>query len=102
MKCFSLSLLLALGSCASGPGPITPQTPVERQMIGLLEKFDRWDEDGNGKLTAPELKDAQKRSGRTPAKIIGFYDTNGDQAISLREAQAGFSRVEEAEKNAKR
>jgi hypothetical protein len=102
MKRCILPFILALSSCASGPGPITPQTPVERQMIGLLEKFDRWDEDGNGKLTASELKDAEKRSGHSPAKIIGFYDTNGDQAITLREAQAGFSRVEEAERKAKR
>ena len=102
MKRFILPVILVLGSCAKGPGPITPKTPVERQMIGLLEKFDRWDENGDGKLTASELKEAQRRSGHTPAKIIGFYDTSGDQAISLREAQAGFSRVEEAERKAKR
>lgn len=102
MQRCNLFLILALSSCARGPGPVTPQTAVERQMIGLLEKFDRWDENGDGKLTAPELKDAQKRSGHRPAKIINFYDTSGDQAISLREAQAGFSRVEEAERKAKR
>lgn len=102
MKHCIFLLILAFCSCTQGPGPITPQTAVERQMIGLLEKFDRWDEDGDGKLRASELKEAQKRSGHHPARIIEFYDTDGDQAISLREAQAGFRRVEEAERKAKR
>jgi Ca2+-binding EF-hand superfamily protein len=101
MKRCTLPILLALSSCNSGPGPITPQTRVERQMVGLLEKFDRWDEDGNGKLTASELKEAEKRSGQPAAKIIDFYDTNGDRAITLREAQDGYSRAEEAEKKAR-
>ena len=101
MKFLSFTFILALAACASGPGPITPKTPVERQMIGLLQKFDRWDDDGDGQLTAPELRDAEKLSGHPPAKIIDFYDTNRNGAISLREAQAGFSRVGEAERKAK-
>ncbi len=101
MKLLTLPLLFAFASCSSGPGPITPKTKVERQMVGLLQKFDRWDDNGDGYLTAPELKQASKTSGHPPAKIIGFYDTNHDNKISLREAQDGFSRTDEAELKAK-
>lgn len=101
MKLLSSSLIFAFVSCATGPGPITPKTPVERQMIGLLQKFDRFDEDGDGYLTAAELKSAEKASGQPRAKIIGFYDTTRDGRISLREAQNGVSRIGEAERKAK-
>ena len=74
-----------------------PETPVERQMIGLLEKFDRWDHNGDGKLTASELTDAERLTGHTPAKIIEFYDRDKDGSISLREAQTGYARADEAE-----
>lgn len=70
-------------------------------MIGLLQKFDRFDEDGDGYLTSSELKPAEQVSGHPRAKIIGFYDINHDDRISLREAQKGVSRVEEAERKAK-
>ena len=101
MKLLAGPLILAIASCAHGPGPITPKTKVERQMVGLLQKFDRWDENGDGYLTAPELKPAAKISGQAPAKIVGFYDTNHDHQISLQEAQDGFSRADEAELKAK-
>lgn len=97
MKLLSLPVFFAFVSCSSGPGPVTPTTRVERQMVGLLEKFDRWDENGDGFLAAGELKQAEKLSGHSPAKIIEFYDLNKDGKISLREAQRGFSRVDEAE-----
>ncbi len=71
-------------------------------MIGLLEKFDRWDENGDGQLVAKELRSAQKLSGHKPDKIIEFYDTNHNYGISLTEAQSGFSRATEAEEKAKR
>jgi len=101
MKLLTLPLTLSLASCASGPGPITPKTKVERQMIGLLHKFDRWDDNGDGYLNALELKQATKISGQPPARIIEFYDTNHDSKVSLREAQDGFSRTDEAERRAK-
>ena len=101
MKLLCLSLILAFVSCATGPGPITPKTKVERQMVGLLQKFDRWDENGDGYLVTSELKQAEKISGQAPAKIIDFYDANRDGKISLLEAQAGFTRVDEAERKAK-
>ena len=102
MKLLSSFLILVVASCASsGPGPVTPHTPVERQMIGLLQKFDRFDENGEGYLTASELKQAEQVSGQPRAKIIGFYDTDHDSRISLREAQNGYSRADEAERKAK-
>ncbi len=100
MKLFSLSAILTGVSC-SGPGEFTPTTKVERQLVGFLEKFDRWDLNGDGKLVAGELKDAQKRSGQTPAEILAFYDDDKDGGITLREAQDGLSRTDEAEIKAK-
>ena len=101
MKIVVGPLILTIASCSSGPGPITPKTRVERQMVGLLQKFDRWDDNGDGYLTALELKPASKVSGLSTSKIIDFYDTNHDAKISLREAQDGFSRTDEAELKAK-
>lgn len=97
MKLLNLTVLLAVISCSSGPGPVTPKTRTQRQMIGLLEKFDRWDTNGDGYLTAVELKPAQKSAGIASQEIIDFYDANKDGKISLREAQAGYSRSAEPE-----
>lgn len=65
-------------------------------MVGLLEKFDRWDYNGDGQLSANELKQVEQLGGFTAAEIIDFYDTNGNRRISLVEAQAGIGRVDEA------
>ncbi len=65
-------------------------------MIGLLQKFDRWDYNGDGYLVASELKDAEQLSGIDSSEIIEFYDSNMDGRISLTEATAGMSRVDEA------
>lgn len=65
-------------------------------MVGLTEKFDRWDENGNGQLSSSELQQAEQISGVPAAKIIDFYDANGDGMISLRESQHAISRVDEA------
>ena len=90
MKTAFALLLATLASCAPHPGPI------KRQMIGLLEKFDRWDYNGDGHLVASELKDAEQLSGLPTNEIVDFYDTDKDARISFREAQAGLSRLDEA------
>lgn len=95
MKCYATLTLLTVASCTPGLGPVVPQTRVERQMIGLLQKFDRWDMDGNGELKASELKEAGHISNHSPKEIIAFYDTDRSKTISLSEAQAGFSRADE-------
>lgn len=97
MKFLSLPLVVACISCSTAPGPITPTTPVERQMIGLLQKFDLWDENGDGELTQAELVKTKQLTGHTPAEVIAFYDTGGDGRISLKEAQKGLDRTDEAE-----
>lgn len=102
MKLPSLFLTLALVSCARGPGPVVPETRVERQIIGLLGKFDRYDYNGDGQLQLSELKTAEERTGQPTAEILAFYDTDQSGGISLREAQAGYSRVDEAEVLAKK
>ncbi len=90
MKFVMFGSVVVIVSCASDPGP------VNRQMIGLMEKFDRWDYDGSSRLNAKELKEAEELSGYRAEEIIDFYDTNRDGQISLREAQEGISRLEEA------
>ena len=65
-------------------------------MIGLLEKFDRWDYNGDGQLTLSELKEAEELSGLPAAEILAFYDTGKNERISLAEAEAGMSRIDEA------
>jgi hypothetical protein len=102
MKLLSPLFFLMIAACAKAPGPVTPITPVERQMVGLLQKFDRWDENGDGHLTAGELRKAEQITGHPPERIVAFYDKSGDRRISLAEAQAGLSRFEEAERAAKR
>lgn len=96
--------LIAAGfaaSCASTPDePLddAPDTAVERQMIGLLEKFDRWDLNGDGRLTVDELGEAERISGKPAREILDFYDINRDGGITLAEAQAAYARSDEAER----
>lgn len=94
-------------SCSSHEslGPVVPKTKVERQMIGLLEKFDRWDDNGDGQLDAAELnhgiaslRGKPQQVDYTSKQVIDFYDTNHDRRISMQEAQAGYQRSGEAEK----
>ena len=90
MKHIAVLAPFVIVACATQPGP------VKRQMIGLLEKFDRWDYNGDGQLGLFELKEAEELSGLPKADILAFYDTNRNGRISLAEAQAGMSRLEEA------
>lgn len=91
-------------SCSPGLGPVVPQSATQRQMIGLLEKFDRWDDDGDGLLDANELDAGiQGLQGKPQhvdyrsAEVINFYDRDHDGKISIREAQDGYHRSGEAE-----
>lgn len=96
MKRFAILGAIGLSACAPQPGP------VKRQMVGLLEKFDRWDYNGDGHLVASELKDAEHLSGLPVAEIIRFYDTGKDGRISFQEAQSGISRLDEARETVER
>jgi hypothetical protein len=97
MRLLVLIFPILTAACTSAPGPVVPETRVERQMIGLLEKFDRWDYNGDGQLTVDELEEARKSGGHDPEKILAFYDKDRSGGISLREAQAGYARSGEAE-----
>jgi hypothetical protein len=104
MKLSIVPLVFSLAACASGPGPVTPENRTERQMLGLLEKFDRWDDDGNGELTVKEVDHGINRFKGTPMKVhytgkqvVDFYDANRNGTVSLREAQAGYHRADEVE-----
>lgn len=90
MKHIPVLATFALAACATQPGP------VKRQMVGLLEKFDRWDYNGDGQLALSELKEAEQLSGLPAADILSFYDTGKNGRISLAEVQAGMSRLDEA------
>lgn len=102
MKYLSLLCFFTLAACSSGPGPVTPETPVERQMLGFLEKFDRWDDNGNSELDAGELdrgiKSLQGKSQQvnyTAPQVIEFFDTDRSGTVSLKEAQAGYHRADQ-------
>lgn len=89
---FILLAISCLVSCQTDP--LDPKV-VERKMIGLQEKFDLIDLDGDGYLTRAEIIAGYEQLGvvnRTPETadtIIGFYDFDKDGRISLREAQSG-------------
>ena len=63
-------------------------------MYGLVQKFDRFDENGDGYLTSKELARGAAQSGLhlTPVQldqVMKGYDKNGDKRISQHEAQRG-------------
>lgn len=70
-------------------------------MIGLLQKFDRWDDDGNGQLDRQELTEGLAGSGHSADAVMEFYDTNCDGKISLKEAQNAYSRAPKADASIK-
>jgi hypothetical protein len=97
-----LSILAASATtaCSPGPGSAIPETRSEKQMLGIMEKFDRWDYNGDGELSLREIKAGIagiKGSSRAvtykAADVVKYYDLNGDKKVSLREAQAGYHRT---------
>lgn len=93
---FLVYVLIALFGLLFGCAP-TPATPTarQRQMVGLVQKFDRFDHDGDGYLTGREVMDGVREAGTlslTPAElkqVMRCYDTDGDKRISHHEAQRG-------------
>jgi len=93
---FPFTATLILLGCAAACTPVAEQPQArQRQMYGLVQKFDRFDENGDGYLTRGELATGIKESGTvhlTPAQldqVMQGYDRNGDKRISQREAQQG-------------
>lgn len=64
-----------------------------RKMMALLEKFDRFDYNGNGLLTKQEIAQGVKETGVTGVdvtkldEVMKFYDVNKDGSISRWEAE---------------
>lgn len=99
--------LVGILCCSCGPkiGPVVPKTPVQHQMLALLEKFDRWDYNGDGQLGKTELAHGiaslhgkPQEVSYTTKEVLDFYDTDRNGKISLAEAQKGYSRSHEVGK----
>ena len=92
----SFGFLALLSACASVPS--RKDTDDHYKMFGLLEKFDRFDYNGDGYLSRKELEDGIREKGTvhlTPEqydKVMKAYDTNRDSRISLHEAESGAKR----------
>lgn len=97
MKYLFAFLPLFVVSCGT-PDNIVPENHREKRMFAFLEKFDRFDYNGDGKLTKKEVRQGLRESdvkGITQKDIDDGYaefDANKDGAISLREAQGGLRR----------
>lgn len=82
----------SLLSCVPDTDTSQP-APIHRKMFALVEKFDRFDENGDGYLTRRELEEGVKNVGTQLLtssqydRVMEVYDTNEDRKISLREAQ---------------
>ena len=67
-------------------------------MYGLLQKFDRFDYDGDGYLTRGELKEGVRESSSLQLsdaeldQVMRAYDANRDRRISHHEAQQAAQR----------
>jgi hypothetical protein len=68
------------------------------QMYGFVQKFDRFDHNGDGYLTRKEIEDGVRETGSihlTAAemdRVMKGYDLNRDKRISQHEAQLGAER----------
>jgi hypothetical protein len=89
--------ICSIAACSPGPGTAIPETRSEKQMLGLMEKFDRWDYNGDGELSAKEISSGiaaiqgtSKAVTYKAADVVKYYDKDGDKTVSLREAQEGY------------
>lgn len=97
MKLLLAALPLLLVSCGT-PDNVVPENAQERRLFGLLEKFDRFDYNGDGSLTKKEVRLGVKETGVkgvTEANIDHAFercDENKNGKISFGEAQATMRR----------
>ena len=99
MKCLHSLAVVGLVSCTAAPGPVVPQNAIERQMIGLLEKFDNTIsrlvtlrtrigsitnsvDTSKNSLSSENIDHASRRSALVDADVTElFSDINKQQAI---------------------
>jgi hypothetical protein len=97
---------LLLASCASPSGSASSDSPsggssreredMERKLVGFQEKYDRFDENGDGYLSRSEVEnglineDIEGIGSEEVPIIFAYYDTNRDGRISLAEINAGY------------
>lgn len=87
-----LPLPLLFASCAF-QDPHHDEAAHGRKMMGLLEKFDRFDYNGNGSLTRKEIEQGVRESGVLgiePTELdamMKHYDVNKDGKITRWEAE---------------
>lgn len=85
-------LPLLIASCAF-EDPSHDEAAHGRKMIGLLEKFDRFDYDGNGSLTRKEIEQGVAEAGvmgiepKELDAMMKHYDVNRDARITRWEAE---------------
>ena len=85
------SCALVLAACS----PVDPHSEAAhgRKIMGLQEKFDRFDYDADGKITRKEAEEGIQESGVTGVSeeeldsMMKHYDVNKDGAISRWETQ---------------
>jgi Ca2+-binding EF-hand superfamily protein len=92
MKRLALLPLLFAASCANQEHT---EAAHGRKMMSLLEKFDRFDYNGNGSLTRKEIEQGVTEAGAGTTKLepveldamMKHYDVNKDGKITRWEAE---------------
>lgn len=90
--CLLPLLPLLLAACAQKPDPHS-EAAHGRKLMGLQEKFDRFDYNADGKLTRREIEQGIKESGVTGVTsgeidaMFKHYDVNNDGGISRWETE---------------
>lgn len=93
MKRLALLPFLLAASCANQEDHT--EAAHGRKMMSLLEKFDRFDYDGNGSLTRKEIEEGIAEAGAATTKMdpkeldamMKHYDVNKDGKVTRWEAE---------------
>jgi len=93
---FLASVILALFGFLAGCAPVAYRpSALHRQMVSLVDNFDRFDRDGDGILCHEEFENALRAEGILQLthggadRVFTAYDSNHDGRISLEEVKFG-------------
>ena len=87
-----LPLLLLMAACTPTPSPHS-EAAHNRKVMALQEKFDRFDYDGNGRMSRAEIEQGIRESGVKGVTkeeidaVMKHYDVNDDGEISRWETE---------------